>query len=347
MKLRLPSLMAMFPIVLGMAINSARALTITGGTATLTLEEGKADSISWLDAYFSDAKTRGQTLSDPAPGDAPYVRLSGTPGTIGTGSTSGVLGVPGIVQVTDTIRPFGVIPTPPAPDTYPGTPGSSRSRQVTTLDFSPTNILGSWTASTDLVGVFVTTDALSEQIAFTCMQRWGGPFTGVLIYGDFALRYVPTRAGTVAPGGTLSGLAMVSNIDFLDSSWADLANASITFSNNTLNISGDLLISGALNLLDPTATVGTKFGTFSMNATVLLPTPLIHRFARNGGMVTLEAMNGLPNGGYTVLSSTNLALPLAAWSVSATGSFDASGTCSNSIPTLPGESARFFRLQQP
>jgi hypothetical protein len=95
------------------------------------------------------------------------------------------------------------------------------------------------------------------------MQRWTGPFTGVLLYGDFALRYVPSRAGTTVGGGLLSGLVLTSNIDFTNASWADLANASITFQDQTLSISGDLLISGGLKALDPAATAGEKFGTFS------------------------------------------------------------------------------------
>jgi hypothetical protein len=325
-------------------------LVISSGTATMTLTEGKANSIAWLDAHFSDAKTRGQVLSDPALGDAPFMRLSGTPGTIGTSSASGTNGVAGQVQVIDTIRPFAQIPTPPLPDTYPGAPGASRSRQITTLRFNGTNILGSWSPSTDGYGIYANNTAASEQIAFTCMQRWGGPFTGVLVYGDFALRYVPTRAGTVVSGETRSGLVLTANIDFLNSSWADLANASISLNGDTLNISGDLLISGALNVLDPSAAIGTKFGTFNLTATVVpapVATPIIQRFALAGGKTTLLATNGLPVSSYNVLSTTNLALPMSAWDVLTNGYFSADGKASNSIPVPAGEDARFFRLQQP
>ncbi|MBK7998518.1 MAG: hypothetical protein IPK15_07325 [Verrucomicrobia bacterium] len=73
---------------LGMAATS-RALEIAGGTAIMVLDGGKADGIGWLNAYFSDVKTRGQALSEPAPGDAPLVRLSGVPGTNGTSVTIG------------------------------------------------------------------------------------------------------------------------------------------------------------------------------------------------------------------------------------------------------------------
>lgn len=347
MKIKLTQKWSFAALVLGLGINASHALTISGGTATITLQEGMAQSIDWLDADFSDAVTRKQCLTNAAPGDASFVRLSGVPGTVGTSTTAGMPGTPGQVQVIDPIRPFGEIPNPPLPDTYPGSPGASRSRQVTTLDFNPSSILGSWTPSTDSYGIFVNNVASSEQIAFTCMQRWGGPFTGVLLYGDFALRYVPTRVGMVESGGTLSGLALVSNIDFLNSSWADLANASISFTNNTLNVSGDLLISGALNVLDPTAVVGTKFGTFNMTATVSFPAPVISQFAVSGGNATLQATNGLPGSPYTVLSTTNITLPATSWDITATGTFADDGTTTNSIPVPAGENARFFRLQQP
>lgn len=349
MKTRFTKMTCATAIILsaGMTI-AGHAAELGGGTVVMVLDEGKADSIGWLNAYFSDGKTRGQTLSEPAPGDALLVRLSGVPGTNGTSTTIGEPGVPGQLRVVDTVRPSGEIPHPPLPDTYPGVPGTSRSRQLTTLNFDPANILGSWTPAGDLNGVFVTNAPSSEQIAFTSMQRWGGPFTGVLVYGDFALRHVPGRAGRVAAGGRLSGLVLTSNIDFLNSSWADLANASITFSNDTLNISGDLLISGALFILDSSAVVGTKFGTFNLTARMARPpAPAIHHLAVAGENATLVSTNGQPGGNYTVLSSVNVADPVSSWQAVATGTFAVDGTATNSIPLNAGDGVRFFRLQQP
>jgi len=241
------------------------------GEAVITLEEGRAPSLGWVDAHFSDTRTRTQTLSDHAPGDALFVRLSGVPGALGTSFEPGVPGTPGVVRVTDPMRSFGYVPMPAPPESFPGVPGASRSRQVTTLVLDLADILGTWTPSNDLAGVFVGNAVRGEQIAFTAMQRWGGPFNGVLVYGDFALRYVPTRVGQPALDGTLCGLVLTSNIDFLDTSVADLANASITSDGNTLSITADLLISGALNVLDPGAIVGTKFGTIAFTTCLARP----------------------------------------------------------------------------
>ncbi len=251
--------------MVGCLCAAAHGEIVTGGSATMILQEGKAASIGWLDAHFTDAVERTETLSDPAPGDAFLNRLSGTPGTIGTGSTPGVPGVPGSVELRDPVRPSGEVPS-----IYPGVPGTTRSRQVTTLSFDPANVLGTWAPSNDAFA-FVGNTSVGEQIALTSIQRWGGPFNGVLVYGDFAVRYVPGRAGTVTPGGVLSGLVLTSNIDFLGAAWADIASATITAGPSGLNITGDLLVSGGLFVLDPIAVVGTKFGTLSLTATVPAP----------------------------------------------------------------------------
>jgi hypothetical protein len=253
--------------------SSVSAAVITGGTATWTVEEGKANSIGFFNAYFDDTKTRTQTLSDPSPGNGTFTRLSGVPGTLGTSTTSGIPGTPGLLQLTDPVRANGAAITT----------GDGRSRQASSLDFNPADVLGSWDASSDF-GPFVGS-AASEQIALTSMQRWGGPFTGALIYGDFALRYVPGRAGLSTVGGTLSGLVLTSNIDFVNASFADIGNASISVVGNTLQINGDLLISGGITALDPGAIAGTDFGNFSMTANFApVPEPSTIGLAVAGGI---------------------------------------------------------------
>lgn len=224
-------------ICLALASEAARAVTITGGSASFTLKEGMANGISTFDAYFDQTATRAQTLSDPAPGNESFTRPA-----------------PQTVQLTDPVRAGGVTPSP-----YPGTPGSTRSPQKTTLDIDPNNVLGTWSTSNDAFA-FVGNSALGEQIALTSMQRWTGPFTGSLLYGDFALRY------------TGSKLVLTSNIDFLSAAFADIGNPVISVTGNTLKITGDLLIGGGLSVLDPSAVPGTDFGDFTLTAT-LVPEP--------------------------------------------------------------------------
>ncbi len=56
---------------------------------------------------------------------------------------------------------------------------------------------------------------------------------------------------------------------------------------------------------------------------------------------------GSPNNSYWLLTTTNLALPVASWTVAATGSFDATGQFNFSYPIMPGAPQNFFLLQVP
>jgi hypothetical protein len=228
--------------------NIAMAVTITGGSATITIQEGTANGISAFNAYFNESATRAQTLADAAPGNQPFTRP--------TAST---------VLLTDPVRPGGVVPVP-----FPGTPGSTRSPQKTTLDINPSNVLGTWSTSNDAFA-FVGNSTLGEQIALTSMTRWTGPFTGSLVYGDFALRYTGTK------------LVLASNIDFLNAAFADIGSPIISVVGNTLTITGDLLIGGGLNVLDPSAVPGTDFGDFALTAT-LVPEPSSMLLGALGGL---------------------------------------------------------------
>jgi hypothetical protein len=249
MQLRLTTLFCgLAAIGLANAARVAGAVTITSGSAAITLTEGVANGISHFDAYFNESATRAQSLSDPAPGNESFTRPTAT-----------------TVQLTDPVRPGGVTPVP-----FPGTPGATRSPQKTTLDINPSNVLGTWSTSNDAFA-FVGNSTLGEQIALTSMTRWTGPFTGSLLYGDFALRY------------TGSKLVLTSNIDFLNAAFADIGSPVISVIGNTLTISGDLLVGGGLNVLDPSAIPGTDFGDFTLTAT-LVPEP---------SSVVLGAMAGI------------------------------------------------------
>ncbi len=209
---------------------------VVGGSAVITLQESVAAATGEFDAYFSALKTRTETLSGPAPGDAAFTETPADPAS-------------GTVVLTDPIRPLAETPVT----------GDGRTRQATTLQIENlSNVLGSWTTSDDATS-FVGSTTLGEQIGFTSMQRWTGPFTGSLLFGDFGLRY------------TGSKLVLTSNIDFLDAAYADIGSPNISVSGNELTIEGDLLIGGGLALLDPSAVPGTDFGDITITATLAEP----------------------------------------------------------------------------
>lgn len=154
-----------------------------------------------------------------------------------------------------------------------------RTIQSSTLNYDPSNLFGTWAPATDL-GAFVSG---GEQIGLEGMTRWTGAFPGTLLFGDFAIRYSPSRVGVVRNGNTLSGLVLTSNIDFANAAYADIANATISSNPSLLSISGDLVYSDGFATLtgDPTD-AGVLFGTFSLTATPV-PEPTSMLFAAVGG----------------------------------------------------------------
>ena len=68
---------------------------------------------------------------------------------------------------------------------------------------------------------------------------------------------------------------------------------------------------------------------------------------RSGNYLILTGGGGTPGGGYSVLTSLNVAAPLASWTINTTGTLSGSGTYSNAIAINPGEPARFFMVRQP
>lgn len=75
--------------------------------------------------------------------------------------------------------------------------------------------------------------------------------------------------------------------------------------------------------------------------------PALHPVVVSGGNLILTGTGGTPGGGYTWLTSTNIATPLASWTTNSTGTFDGTGAFSNAIPINRSEPDRFFRLRVP
>jgi glucose/arabinose dehydrogenase len=65
------------------------------------------------------------------------------------------------------------------------------------------------------------------------------------------------------------------------------------------------------------------------------------------GAVILSGTNGIPNGNYYVLDSTNAVLPLLNWTLRGTGVFDAQGNFAFTNAPDPEAPRRFYRLQLP
>ncbi len=191
---------------------------------------------------------------------------------------------------------------------------------------------------------------------------------------------------TVSPGGRLTPGAPIGRID-VDGSviLQGTVNVQIDRSggvrtNDVVSASGAILYNGTLNVTDVGSDVlsaGDRFVLFpgmpyiGAFTTLHLP-PLTPGLAwannlsvdgsiavvaggqpgfasirLSGTNVILAGTNGTPNGTYTVLAATNVALPLASWTSLATNPFSPSGAFSFTNAIVPGISQRFFRLSTP
>ena len=228
-------------VVSGLAVGSATAaeVGIAGGSATMTFDLPTflgQSPLNTFDAAFGITETRDQLLN--LPGNSPSASQIWVTNPVGTPSPRG------------------------------------RTIQGSTLTIDPANVLGTWGAVASDFGAFAIG---GEQIGFGGMTRWtldpGIP--GVLLFGDWALRYSPARAGTFAGSTTniRSGLVLTSNIDFASATFVDIGNANISVTGNTLSITGDMLLSDGLIALGfPQSNLGLDAGDFNFTAT-LVPAP--------------------------------------------------------------------------
>lgn len=208
-------------------------------------------------------------------------------------------------------------------------------------------------------------------------------YTGSTVVSAGALGGSGTIAGPVnvaagaklAPGGSSIGTLTINNtLTFSNSSSASfrLSNDNSGTNNDQVIVSsvayaGTLTVSnGGTNslvtgstykLFNAAAHTGnftsvtvspSGSATFDPNTGILTITStgslsLNHPFVSNGNLVVTGS--GTPGASYTLLSSTNLSLPLAQWTTNSSGTFDNNGSISNAIPL--SQTNRFFLLRQP
>jgi len=76
----------------------------------------------------------------------------------------------------------------------------------------------------------------------------------------------------------------------------------------------------------------------------VVPQPTISSIVVNGPTLAIAATNGPPNGGFTLLATDDLALPLAQWRPMLTNSFDANGVMSLSTNVVDSSKPRQFYI---
>jgi hypothetical protein len=85
----------------------------------------------------------------------------------------------------------------------------------------------------------------------------------------------------------------------------------------------------------------------AVTSTVANPVTIL--FQRSGGNLILDGSGGAALAGqhYTVLSSTNLTVPMAQWTTVTNDTFSGSGNFSNAVPMASTNKALFFRIAVP
>jgi autotransporter-associated beta strand protein len=182
--------------------------------------------------------------------------------------------------------------------------------------------------------------------------------------------------GTIAPAGTLT----FNNDLTINGNLAFSVNTSLAQSNDVVNVSGTLSSSGTgtltVNNHGPTLVAGDKFTLFNqplsngnnlkivpptgvvltnnlaldgsikvLSVTPVLP-PHITNISLSGTNIIISGTNGLTGAPYFVLSSTNLALPLAHWTVLSSNIFQ-SANFSITNPVDPSAPRDFYLLHIP
>ncbi|HEV2453348.1 MAG TPA: autotransporter-associated beta strand repeat-containing protein, partial [Verrucomicrobiae bacterium] len=198
----------------------------------------------------------------------------------------------------------------------------------------------------------------------------GGALGGAGVFGG---------AITVNSGGTL---ALGSETLSTSNNLTIAGNVSVSVNNSATPSSGMAIVTGTLvntgsgtvsvSNLGPALAAGNTFQLFSQpvsggnNLTIsgggvqwannlaadgtisvvgALPQPVINGFSISGTNLVISGTNGYTGGGYYVLSTTNLLLPLSSWKPISTNTFASGGLFSITNPIVPGTPAKFYTLK--
>jgi len=175
--------------------------------------------------------------------------------------------------------------------------------------------------------------------------------------------------GTLAAANnvTLSGTTVI-KLDGSGSNDVIQAAANITYGGtlNLVNVSGLPMAAGNsfqvfsaasftgsfAHITPVTPGPGLAWNTTQLNAGLITVTmapsqPVISNTKVLGGNLIFSGTNGSPLAGYSVLTTTNITTPLANWTLSSTGSFDASGAFSVTNTISSGSAQRFYMIRMP
>ena len=201
--------------------------------------------------------------------------------------------------------------------------------------------------------------------------------SGATLGGTGILGGAVTVSGTLAPGTSIGRLTFNSNLSFNAGSTALFELMRVPLTNDSWVVAGAVTLNGTLEVLNagvepfqagdnfkllqagsvsgafaafdlPTLDPGLDWNTgrLTTDGTLWVVTtnaPVISTAASSGGNFIFGGSDGTPGWPYSVLSSTNVALPLAQWDILATNLFGAGG--SFSVTNNTSSDRRFFQIR--
>src|SRR6185369_17099217 len=91
---------------------------------------------------------------------------------------------------------------------------------------------------------------------------------------------------------------------------------------------------------------GLTTGVLKVVSTGPIPRPGIASVSISGTTLSISATNGQINAPWTLLQSTNIALPLALWQTNRAGTFDGNGNFSTNIANVVTNNGLFYILKE-
>ena len=208
-------------------------------------------------------------------------------------------------------------------------------------------------------------------------------FTGVVSgAGNFSGTGTAQFSGTYSPGNSPAAVSFAGNVAFSPAATLhiELGGTNAGSQYDQLNVSNNITFGGALNVVLINSFVpavgqvfhlinaGTTLGSFTtvnlptltgglewqnnLNAdgtiAVIAPTdsgPQFGSVVLSGSGLIFAGTGGVTNGGFMVLSSTNVAAPLLDWIPVSTNPFDANGDFLLTNPINPARPQEFYRLE--
>lgn len=250
--------------------------------------------------------------------------------------------------------------------------------KIGTGTFILTGTNNSYTGSTTISGgtLLVNNTNGSATGYGTVIVNSGGTLGGNgIISGAVAVN----SGGTLAPGNPLGQLTLSNNLTLAAGSTTLVQVQHSPFTNDTVKILGALTEGGTLSAnnsgmaaftagdsfkLFSAASYNGAFSSFTLPAlnpglfwstsrlrvdgslaVVSSNSPSTSAAVLTGTNLVWRGSGGTPNWYYTILSATNLTLPLNQWTVTVSNRFDGVGNFSWTNAALPNTPPRFYRLQ--